>query len=38
MVTRDGLVKVLDFGLGMLAPDAASVDPEATTTSVTRRS
>ena len=31
MVTKDGLVKVLDFGLGTLAPDLGDVDPDTKT-------
>jgi tetratricopeptide (TPR) repeat protein/TolB-like protein len=31
MVTRDGLVKVLDFGLGTLTPDLADADPDSPT-------
>ena len=31
MVTKDGLVKVLDFGLGTLMPDPAGADMDATT-------
>ncbi len=38
MVTEDGLVKILDFGLAKLIPQGADVDPEmATVTKATRQ-
>ena len=38
MVTEDGLVKILDFGLAKLIPQGSDVDPEmVTVTKATRQ-